>query len=1185
MAEDRLKLVYNAIRGDKNLGADYKGVSYDQFKEVITSNPDARKDVFSDLKAQNLVSGDNADDYWAAVGIGSGQPPKVSLAPPTPTNPSSQTASQIAGTPVQVEKRPIAPNVPEPTLRQQMGEMFGIETEPAAKEEPIVEMPQFKQWQSEKELQQEAKSPVFRDYASAQNVLKDREAQEARNPYGYVKELLSGKVIVFSKDDTEPEREFASMNEAQSVLAQQGLKAAPNGLIMPTKEAEEAFNQKTPEEQQQIIQGTTGFERGQEKAREKKSIGQVTEDLGATVWAGGKRMAKNLVAGMEYMGGAALRMGAAISKNPNTMVRAAYEETKARKDMYQNSVNAEKEFQNVLAERGIQTSALSAIEKGQLNRLPESVLYTIGDAAMQIVPAILTYGGSAYFQTLPDAYKDGVDAIAKKTGRTAEQVIESGDDAMVVAQLSAGLQAALEKAGAGMVSNAIASKGGYAAIRDILMKKGLGKNISRIGGAAFESVGEGTTEYAQELAGQLATDAATSGSVKEFLSKFPETFFDPEKMRQRNEAFVGGMVGGGGLIGAGKTAKAVIGTMRNPKVASTIEDVPVASQESAVVTEDGKVVYDEKNVEVTPEEFQAYQEGVIDPERQAGLADDVAKGVTPESVAESDPLYARMLENEYAKRQTNDSQEGQGQSLEGTGEAQVSPSGSLSVDETEVAPGFDEEVPLDLDAELAALEGLQMEDEEAAPGFDEGIFPIEMSLPAIEVTYGPSSFDVALKKLGYTDDEISGMTIAQKQDILIKKTEPARAESSAKVDSVKENEKQEKIAKAFAALEKEPVPLPDDESAVEADSAIPTTPEDIGNEAAPAGVDTQPVEPGGPEDQGEVVSPLQQKINEIESRRRQELKQYPIEALLVKENVVDGFNKLLEGEDADYQNQRIERTIASGVKNGLTREQIVGQLNANGHVFNLGNDTIAINNFIQNRIDGKENRTFEEFKRNPNAEINARYDAEIAALEQQSAENEEVVSEDPQEQPIVTQPAVPLTTGASQSKNLPDKNEDPQIEWENVGRKYLLSNQEQFEDWIKNQGLLGNFNKIVQVANKAGIKYPQTQAEFDKTVGKRMDEFHDMLMPQFIEYFSSAQPIVKQPAVPLTTGEGKEGQSPIQSFDAAQSLKGEEGRAARKALKESMGKEQYKDLETITNKFPQIAKDLESRGVWKIDCP
>ena len=36
--------------------------------------------------------------------------------------------------------------------------------------------------------------------------------------------------------------------------------------------------------------------------------------------------------------------------------------------------------------------------------------------------------------------------------------------------------------------------------------------------------------------------------------------------------------------------------------------------------------------------------------------------------------------------------------------------------------------------------------------------------------------------------------------------------------------------------------------------------------------------------------------------------------------------------------------------------------------------------------------------------------------------------------------------------------------------------------------------------------------------------------------------IVKQPAVPLTTGEGKEGESPIQSFDAAQSLKGEEGR-------------------------------------------
>jgi hypothetical protein len=60
---------------------------------------------------------------------------------------------------------------------------------------------------------------------------------------------------------------------------------------------------------------------------------------------------------------------------------------------------------------------------------------------------------------------------------------------------------------------------------------------------------------------------------------------------------------------------------------------------------------------------------------------------------------------------------------------------------------------------------------------------------------------------------------------------------------------------------------------------------------------------------------------------------------------------------------------------------------------------------------------------------------------------------------------------------------------------------------------------------------------------------------------------------------------PIQDFDAAQSLKGDAGRGARKALKEEMGAERYKQLETLTNKFPEIAKRLEGEGLWRIDCP
>jgi hypothetical protein len=94
---------------------------------------------------------------------------------------------------------------------------------------------------------------------------------------------------------------------------------------------------------------------------------------------------------------------------------------------------------------------------------------------------------------------------------------------------------------------------------------------------------------------------------------------------------------------------------------------------------------------------------------------------------------------------------------------------------------------------------------------------------------------------------------------------------------------------------------------------------------------------------------------------------YLTEAILVKEYNAEGDNKLLEGEDYENQLQRIERTIASGIKKGLSREEIFQMLNANGHVFNLGNDNTTVNNFIQNRINGTETRTFGEFAKNTKA--------------------------------------------------------------------------------------------------------------------------------------------------------------------------------------------------------------------------
>ena len=134
---------------------------------------------------------------------------------------------------------------------------------------------------------------------------------------------------------------------------------------------------------------------------------------------------------------------------------------------------------NEAAKRNIQTSVLQAIDKEQYKDIPEAVLYTVGDAAMQIIPSILTMGGSTYLQTLPQAYKDGVEAIAKEKGISPEQVIANGDDAMIIATISSGVQSALEFLGAGLVSKSMASRGAYKAMRDWLLRQGVNRNLAR----------------------------------------------------------------------------------------------------------------------------------------------------------------------------------------------------------------------------------------------------------------------------------------------------------------------------------------------------------------------------------------------------------------------------------------------------------------------------------------------------------------------------------------------------------------------------------------------------------------------------------------------------------------------------------------------------------------------------------
>jgi hypothetical protein len=183
-------------------------------------------------------------------------------------------------------------------------------------------------------------------------------------------------------------------------------------------------------------------------------------------------------------------------------------------------------------------------------------------------------------------------------------------------------------------------------------------------------------------------------------------------------------------------------------------------------------------------------EDYLDPERRAGIEDDIARIKSGELDIETieDQNYRILLENEMDKAQSVE------------GDCGMVVDEGNQVESAEQSPEISQDTGVSFDVGEGGKEAGEVK------------LPImgEVAGPSINISL-PQGFAPALKKLGYTDEEIAGMTIDQQQDIAINKTEPARAESTAKVDAVKENQKQEKIAKAQAeldALEQPPQPTP-----------------------------------------------------------------------------------------------------------------------------------------------------------------------------------------------------------------------------------------------------------------------------------------------------------------------------------------------------------------------------------------
>jgi len=536
-----LKDVYRKLITDGETSPVFRKYSFTSFRDRMLSNPDASGEV-ADFLIQRGIIKDREE--WKHDWL----EPSVPKAP-------KPVAQQAPSRPVQVPPllQPAQPSQ-GPSLTQVTGQQAMM---------PMAPEPQFQpfQFQNEKEIQQAAKSPVFLANKPAMQVMADREQMAEANPLTWRQDEKTGKYGVFEKDapfESKPLATFDTMNQAAAAIKTRG--AASDALIMPTKEAEQEFQKMSPDQQQATIEGLTGAQFEQNKKNEERTFAQkygIGGDFDKTMGELGLQIGAATLEGIkDYLkSGEGYRMiqiqnemSKPENKGRDPISVAQDVEVKLNQELYDAQKQISERFDREIKKNNISTDAFKNITEGNWERVPESVLYTVGSVIMQVAPSIATYGTSTYFQTLPQVYKAGVDARAKELGITPEEVIRSGQDGKTMAKVVGLTQAALERVGAGMVSSSIAKQGGYTAVRDWVIGK-LGKSTwskaaGRGAGLGFASVGEGFTGGLQEVTSVLQEGKmANKGILESFEGQGGRIL-----SAAGNEA-----IGGFGAAGLGRT--------------------------------------------------------------------------------------------------------------------------------------------------------------------------------------------------------------------------------------------------------------------------------------------------------------------------------------------------------------------------------------------------------------------------------------------------------------------------------------------------------------------------------------------------------------------------------------------------------------------------------------------------------
>lgn len=150
------------------------------------------------------------------------------------------------------------------------------------------------------------------------------------------------------------------------------------------------------------------------------------------------------------------------------------------------------------------------------------------------------------------------------------------------------------------------------------------------------------------------------------------------------------------------------------------------------------------------------------------------------------------------------------------------------------------------------------------------------------------------------------------------------------------------------------------------------TPEKI-SQPIELSIDTEEAAPTTAEPQQDIEA----KKADIEKRREGENNRFPSGQTTFKKINPDGENT----EVTDRQKATIERVIDGNIKEGKTPAQIVETLNHAGYVVLFGNETTTLLNYLEDRINGAISIPFFEFNSKLRDKINAKYDAELKALE------------------------------------------------------------------------------------------------------------------------------------------------------------------------------------------------------------